>query len=253
MRTYVEALFGGDIGGPEVVGEAPRAHGSPMSLWKRTPDVDSADLGAAVFGDLDRGRSRNSARRAELRLAWLEWPTHRSRNSARGPPTLVRVHETRPASKWLRKEVMTMTTLKRRDPFAIELPDWMERFIEERPWRRIDDVVGASAIRMEEFMDDGMLVVRAEMPGLDIDKDLAISLHDGLLHIKAQRTQKEEKKDKEYFRSEFRYGEFERTLPLPPGVTVADVKATYTDGVVEVRIPAGAPADGTTKVPVQRV
>lgn len=145
-----------------------------------------------------------------------------------------------------------MTTLMRREPFLFELPTWVERFFDDRPLARLTEVE-TSAIKIEEFMDDGTLVVRAEMPGLDIDKDLDISVHDGVLHIKAQRTQKEEKKDKEYFRSEFRYGAFERTLPLPPGATVDDVKATYEDGVVEIRIPAAMPSSGATKVPVQRV
>lgn len=134
-----------------------------------------------------------------------------------------------------------MTSVTRWEPFGLDLPMWMERLFDERP-----------TMRVEEFMADGILVVRAEMPGIDIDKDVDISVHDGLLHIKAQRTQKAEKKDKAYFRSEFRYGAFERTLPLPPGATVDDVKATYEDGVVEIRIPA---AGGTevAKVPVQRV
>lgn len=145
-----------------------------------------------------------------------------------------------------------MTTLMRREPFAFEFPTWVERFFDEHPRGRFSDVE-ASTIRIEEFMDDGTLVVRAEMPGLDIDKDLDVSVHDGLLHIKAQRTQKEEKKGKEYFRSEFRYGAFERTLPLPPGATVDDVKATYENGVVEIRVPAAMPSNGATKVPVQRV
>jgi HSP20 family protein len=134
-----------------------------------------------------------------------------------------------------------MTSVTRWEPFGLDLPMWMERLFDERP-----------SMRVEEFMEDGILVVRAEMPGIDIDKDVDISVHEGMLHIKAQRTQKEEKKDKTYFRSEFRYGAFERTSPLPPGATVDDVKATYEDGVVEIRIPA---AGGTevAKVPVQRV
>jgi HSP20 family protein len=134
-----------------------------------------------------------------------------------------------------------MASVTRWEPFGLDLPTWMERLFDERP-----------AMRVEEFMEDGVLVVRAEMPDVDIDKDVDISVHDGLLHIKAQRTLTEEKKDKTYFRSEFHYGAFERTLPLPPGATVDDVKATYEDGVVEIRIPAPSEPK-VAKVPVQRV
>ena len=116
-----------------------------------------------------------------------------------------------------------------------------------------DNLLDKPAMRIEEFMDGDTLVVRAEMPDVDIDKDVDITVHDGLLHIKAQRSEKEEKKDKSFYRSEFRYGSFERTLPLPPGATLDDVKATYQDGVVEIRIPTSVPASEATKVPVQRL
>jgi HSP20 family protein len=108
-------------------------------------------------------------------------------------------------------------------------------------------------LRIEEFVEDGTLVVRAELPGVDVEKDVDISLHDGLLHIKAERSEKTEQKDKSFFRSEFRYGAFERTLPLPPGATTDDVKATYEDGVLEIRIPTVTKDAETQKVPVQRL
>jgi HSP20 family protein len=134
-----------------------------------------------------------------------------------------------------------MTSVTRWEPFGLDLATWMDRLFDERP-----------SMRVEEFMDDGVLVVRVEMPGIDIDKDVDVSVQEGMLHIRAQRTLEEEKKEKSYFRSEFRYGAFERTLPLPPGATVDDVKATYEDGVVEIRIPAAGEAK-VAKVPVQRV
>lgn len=141
---------------------------------------------------------------------------------------------------------MTVTTLTRWDPLGLDLPALMARLFDER------SPAGLETIRIEEFVEDSTLVVRAEMPGVDIDKDVDISVHDGLLHIKAQRSHKEEKKDKTFYRSEFRYGAFERTIPLPSGATADDVKATYENGVVEIRIPA-AGKSSATKVPVQRV
>ncbi|HYA67688.1 MAG TPA: Hsp20/alpha crystallin family protein, partial [Acidimicrobiales bacterium] len=42
---------------------------------------------------------------------------------------------------------------------------------------------------------------------------------------------------KEGYRSEFRYGTFERDVLLPKGVTADDVSASYTDGILEVRVP----------------
>lgn len=96
---------------------------------------------------------------------------------------------------------------------------------------------GSAPIRVEEFVDEKTLVVRAEMPGVDPDKDIEITVADGILRIRAERQEKEEHKDKNSYRSEFRYGSFSRSIPLPEGVKEEDIKASYTDGVLEVRTP----------------
>ena len=144
-----------------------------------------------------------------------------------------------------------MAMLTRWEPFGLEFPTWMTRLFDERPF--LDVSVDKTPLRIEEFVDDGTLVVRAELPDVDVDKDVDISVHDGLLHIKAQRSEKSETKEKSFYRSEFRYGAFERTLPLPPGATLDDVKATYETGVLEIRIPTSGPEPRTHKVPVQRI
>ena len=40
-------------------------------------------------------------------------------------------------------------------------------------------------------------------------------------------------------RAEIRHGAFEEWLPLPSGVTAADIGATYENGVLEIQLPAG--------------
>jgi HSP20 family protein len=144
------------------------------------------------------------------------------------------------------EEVMTMSTLTRWDPLGLDLPAWMSRLFDDRSPLTLD------TIRIEEYIEDGTLVVRAEMPDVDIDKDVDISVHDGLLHIKAERSHREEEKERTFYRSEFRYGAFERTIPLPSGATVDDVKATYENGVLEIRMPTTTKTE-PTKVSVQRV
>lgn len=145
-----------------------------------------------------------------------------------------------------------MATLTRWEPLGVELPTWMTRLFDERPLFE-SRILDKPMLRIEEFVDDATLIIRAELPGVDVDKDVDISVHDGLLHIKANRTEKTEKKEKSYYRSEFRYGAFERTLTLPPGATVDDVKAMYEDGVLEIRIPMPAETSTQHRVPVQRV
>jgi HSP20 family protein len=111
----------------------------------------------------------------------------------------------------------------------------------------------ATVIRVDEFHENGTLVVRAELPGIDPEKDVELTVSDRMLHIEAERREEEKADEKGYVRKEMRYGSFSRTLPLPEGVSEKDIKADYTNGILEVRIPAPQPkpatkiAIGTTK------
>ena len=99
-------------------------------------------------------------------------------------------------------------------------------------WREAEEL-----IRVEEFRDDGTLVIRADLPGIDPDSDVELTVSHGMLHIQAERRQEEKREEKGYVRRELRYGSLSRSLPLPEGVTEADITATYKDGVLEIRIP----------------
>jgi len=109
-----------------------------------------------------------------------------------------------------------------------------------------------SFLRVEEVREDDTLVIRAELPGVDPDKDVELLVENGVLSIRAERREETEEKKRHRRRSEFRYGSFSRTLSLPPGATEEDVKATYENGILEIRIPVnGAKADAR-KVPITR-
>ena len=124
------------------------------------------------------------------------------------------------------------------------LLDW---FRWPEPW------VFAEDMRLEEYVDGNELVVRSELPGIDPDRDIAIQVSDGTLTISAERREKTEAKQKGGYRSEFRYGSFCRRVPLPAGASEKDVKATYKDGILEVRLPIDREAAQARKIPVTRV
>lgn len=111
----------------------------------------------------------------------------------------------------------------------------------------------ADRIRVEEYRDDGSLVVRAELPGMDPDKDIQVTVTDGILGIHAHREAREEAKEEGRFRSEFHYGSFTRRVPLPEGTSEEAVEATYHDGVLEVRFPfTEEQPSGVKEIPVTR-
>jgi HSP20 family protein len=88
-------------------------------------------------------------------------------------------------------------------------------------------------LRLEDEMKDGLYEVRAELPGVDPTDDIEVTVHDGQLTIKAERTQTAESNG----HSEFSYGSFMRTLPLPAGADEDDINATYDRGILTVSVP----------------
>lgn len=103
----------------------------------------------------------------------------------------------------------------------------------------------APYVRIEDYEEDGTYVLRAELPGIDPATDVELKCEAGMLTISGERH--EETKDKN--RREFHYGSFRRTVPLPVGTQPDDVTASYTHGVLEVRVPI-KPKDAPSSVTI---
>jgi len=135
-----------------------------------------------------------------------------------------------------------MTNIFRRA--GVDIPEPFRRFLEGDldAW-----------LRVEEYRESGSLVVRAEAPGIDPDNDVDITLAGSQLQITVRREEKSEHREREGYRSEFRFGTFSRTVSLPAPVSQEDIHASYTDGVLEVRVPlAEEPTAGGHKIRVSR-
>lgn len=117
--------------------------------------------------------------------------------------------------------------------------EWPPRWTTVRwPGRWADLFEEDDLIRVEEVMEDEhTLVIRAELPGVDPDKDAKLTVENGVLTIQAVRRAEHEDKGQRGHRTEFRYGSFARSVVLPAGASEDDVKATFVDGILEVRVP----------------
>ncbi len=155
-----------------------------------------------------------------------------------------------------------MATLMRRGPRHAGQVDIFDRFdrmfdqwIREFPFRwpvfAGRGWIGAGVIPVDEYQEEGALVVRAELPGIDPGKDVELTVSDHMLHIEAERKEEEKVKEKGYVRHEVRCGSFSRTLPLPEGVTEGDIAADYKDGILEIRIPTPA-VQPAKKIPIAK-
>ena len=121
---------------------------------------------------------------------------------------------------------MSVLTLRdARGPFA-ELVEWLDA-----P-RTAFRPVGLNYLRVEDYVKDGSYVLRAEIPGVDPEKDIDVTLLHGVLTVKAERHDKTEGKH----RSEFRYGTFVRSIALPADVDEKHIQAVYDNGVLEVTV-----------------
>ncbi len=135
-----------------------------------------------------------------------------------------------------------MASLVRRD-WPLPWPSWFARGLPERlrpfDFPELDEWFGEDRMRIEEFRENNTLVIRAELPGVDPDKDVEVTVDNGALTIRAERRQRTDERDEQrnFFRSEFRYGQLTRRVPLPAGARADGVTATYTDGVLEVKVP----------------
>ena len=80
------------------------------------------------------------------------------------------------------------------------------------------------------------VVVKAEVPGLSKD-DITVELTESSLIIRGEKKREKEVKEENYYRSEREYGSVYRSIELPVPVKPQDVKATFKDGVLEIRMP----------------
>ncbi|MGA1500915.1 MAG: Hsp20/alpha crystallin family protein [Ilumatobacteraceae bacterium] len=125
----------------------------------------------------------------------------------------------------------------RKSYIDLDWPAWMSSRL---PLDRFDgwtDVASEVGIRVEEFEKNDQFVIRAEVPGIDPDKDVELALSEGVLRLMVHRQKEKTTSDARHYRSEFHYGSFTRLIALPAGASDSDVKATYHNGILEVHVP----------------
>jgi HSP20 family protein len=95
---------------------------------------------------------------------------------------------------------------------------------------------GAVRPRIESFVEDNKIIVRADMPGID-PKDIEVKVTGNILGVRAKREEKKETRKRDFLRREVHYGSYVYSTSLPEGIKAEDVKASYRDGVLELVAP----------------
>lgn len=106
----------------------------------------------------------------------------------------------------------------------------------------------APSIRIENYLEGDQYVIRAELPGIDPAKDVRITFAAGELRLEVER---KEVTHPDKIRSEFHYGAFFRTIPLPAGVIEKTISARYVDGILEITAKVAEPTPVAKEIPVK--
>ena len=102
--------------------------------------------------------------------------------------------------------------------------------------RRTEDGGRVLAPALDVTEDEHGLTVTAELPGMK-KEDVGLQLENGVLTITGEKKVEAESKDKSWHRMERRYGSIHRAITLPSGVATEQAEATFTDGVLTVKLP----------------
>jgi HSP20 family protein len=111
-----------------------------------------------------------------------------------------------------------------------------EEFFSDRPGRGRRAVPTVWQPAIEAYETDHDVVVRAELPGVDPNQ-VEITITEDSLTIKGEAKSELEDKRRNYYRRELRYGSFLRSIALPSGVQSDQAKATFKNGILEIRVP----------------
>jgi HSP20 family protein len=134
----------------------------------------------------------------------------------------------------LRHEIDRMFDSFSRDPWGS-----LSEFGTNRSWFPAIDITE----------NDQEVIVRAEVPGVK-PEELEITVTGNRLTLSGEKKETTERKDKDVYHSETRYGSFTRSVELPSGVNTTDVTADHAHGVVTIKLRKTAAA-ATKKIEIK--
>ena len=133
-------------------------------------------------------------------------------------------------------------TIVRWDPFrdVAALQDRINRLFSESfgQARDLDDDMRVCAWRpaVDIYEAENEIVLKAELPGIT-KKDVSVEVKDNMLTLKGERFPEAEINEEKYYRKEICFGTFERSFTLQERIQPEQIKATFNNGVLTVKIP----------------
>jgi len=110
-----------------------------------------------------------------------------------------------------------------------------ERFFSDFPFQMDETRFGP--IRVDVFETENEVVASCDLPGLEKKEDVDIHIENNVLTVSGSVNRLHEVKEENMYRKERFTGKFQRSIQLPAPVSHEGVKATYRNGVLEIRMP----------------
>lgn len=110
----------------------------------------------------------------------------------------------------------------------------IQRYLEDFPSLNTE-LTNSFNPKIDVSEDEKHIFIDAEMPGIK-KEDIKLTIHDNILTLKGEKRREEEKKEKNYYRSERCYGSFTRSFSLPAEVNPEKVDAKFEDGTLKISI-----------------
>jgi HSP20 family protein len=146
----------------------------------------------------------------------------------------------------MEKDKKTTDIVKQESPRMLSPFSEMERMMEDfmkRPfsmfpmmWPWGGKVGEGLSPAIDVFEEDNTVVVKTELPGMK-KEDINVELSDGILKITGEKKHEEKVEKKNYYRSERSSGYFERRISLPAEAQIDKAKASFKDGLLEIKVP----------------
>lgn len=124
-----------------------------------------------------------------------------------------------------------------RRPFSLMAAPW---------WTRWPALAGEVSPASDIYEEGGDIVVKAEIPGMK-KEEIHVDINEKTVTVSGEKRKEEKVERKDYVHLERTYGSFARTCTLPAEVQTDKARATFKDGVLEIRVPKTAEAESRTR------
>lgn len=133
-----------------------------------------------------------------------------------------------------------------RDPFTMmrdEFDHLLTRFWPETEFTFLKNM----APTLDLVETDGMVEMTMDLPGMK-PEDIHVEVRNDELIVSGERKEEkvEKEEEKNFHRTERRWGRFSRSVRLPSVVKADAIEATYHDGVLTVKLPKAEPTKTST-------